>query len=604
MGVKFMTSPDSTFQMKANLRGVLDLFSRHLYSSPAVFVRETLKNSVDAVRARSMLQPENKPLPIDITLSPGQSFTIRDFGAGLDEAGIHDFLSTIAQSSKRSPDEGDRDEFIGQFGIGLLACFLVSEEIHLVTRSAATDAPVLEWVAATDGTYRLRDVTDEKGGDFEPGTWLRLTAKPGYESYFDFDRVSDLVKIYGDLLPLQIRIKGGDRFVVVGGENLPWQMPGARLLDYGRTKLGEDPFDAFEITVKRGGLSGVAFVLPTGPARSQRSRHRVYVKRMFVSDKVERLVPEWAYFLRCEFDATGLRPTASREDIYEDDVFYDVREEIDRAIRSYLLDLARRDRDRFEMFLKLHEGSIKKLAAEDDELRSVFLRDLSFDTTLGRMKLMEILGKFGKIRYTDDNDEYRQLAPLARQNNICILNAGFGYDGRLVASLGKEIGYDKLEPYDSSRLMVEVGASENRTNPEFHQLESKGNRFLSGFQCRLILKSFSPTHLPAVFVNQDGRTQATEDRLDEALWLSIFSKLDQDEDVEDPFQTLFLNLSNPMVQRLAAVTNENVQAIGLRLLLVSSKMVGNYRLTPDDHVDFANCLADLFDLAEKGADLE
>ncbi|WP_327113786.1 hypothetical protein OHB12_32515 [Nocardia sp. NBC_01730] len=84
----------------------------------------------------------------------------------------------VGRSSKRDDIEGARCEFLGQFGIGLLACFMVAETVRVVTRSAVdTAAPPVEWPAAADGTYALRSLDPREHP--EPGTTVWLTPRAG-----------------------------------------------------------------------------------------------------------------------------------------------------------------------------------------------------------------------------------------------------------------------------------------------------------------------------------------------------------------------------------------------------------------------------------------
>ncbi|TGA81909.1 ATP-binding protein, partial [Streptomyces palmae] len=170
-----MTSPDTaaspagadrTFQV--DLRGLVDLLSHHLYSSPRVYLRELLQNAVDALTARHGVEPAAPADAFGIRLyADGSLVRVEDDGVGLTEADVHTFLATIGRSSKRAtadpaaePIRGwgrlaeERGDFIGQFGIGLLSCFLVADEIHVLSRSARTpDAPAVEWRGRGDGSY-------------------------------------------------------------------------------------------------------------------------------------------------------------------------------------------------------------------------------------------------------------------------------------------------------------------------------------------------------------------------------------------------------------------------------------------------------------------
>ncbi len=123
---------------------LVDLLSHHLYSSPRVYLRELLQNAVDALTARHGLEPGAPADAFGIRLyADGSVVRVEDDGVGLTEDDVHTFLATIGRSSKRAERIAEqRADFIGQFGIGLLSCFLVADEIHVLSRSARTpDAP-------------------------------------------------------------------------------------------------------------------------------------------------------------------------------------------------------------------------------------------------------------------------------------------------------------------------------------------------------------------------------------------------------------------------------------------------------------------------------
>lgn len=128
-------SADRTFQV--DLRGLVDLLSHHLYSSPRVYLRELMQNAVDALTARRGLEPAAPVDAFGIRLyADGSVVRVEDDGVGLTEADVHTFLATIGRSSKRAEMVAEqRGDFIGQFGIGLLSCFLVADEIHVLSRS-------------------------------------------------------------------------------------------------------------------------------------------------------------------------------------------------------------------------------------------------------------------------------------------------------------------------------------------------------------------------------------------------------------------------------------------------------------------------------------
>src|SRR5699024_6939114 len=121
---------------QVDLSGVIDLLSRHIYSSPRVYLRELIQNGIDAISAAHDTTPITNP---QITITParhGEPFLFHDNGIGLTATEAAELLATVGRSSKRDPELGfRRDNYLGQFGIGLLSCFMVTDNIRIISRS-------------------------------------------------------------------------------------------------------------------------------------------------------------------------------------------------------------------------------------------------------------------------------------------------------------------------------------------------------------------------------------------------------------------------------------------------------------------------------------
>ena len=134
---KNVADKEGGYSFQVDLKGVIRLLSENLYSSGDVFLRELLQNAVDAIQARKGEEPgfDGGKIRIEYRQAAGRQarLVFSDNGIGLTREEIHTFLSVIGQSSKRG--EMRRGSFIGQFGIGLLSCFLVVDEILVKSRS-------------------------------------------------------------------------------------------------------------------------------------------------------------------------------------------------------------------------------------------------------------------------------------------------------------------------------------------------------------------------------------------------------------------------------------------------------------------------------------
>lgn len=232
-------------KFQVDLHGVVDLLSNHLYSSPRVYLRELLQNAVDAITARRAHDAE-APGRIDVQVDD-RRISVSDSGIGLKPGQVTELLATIGRSSKRDEIGFARTEFLGQFGIGLLSAFMVAEEIEVVTRPA--EGPTTLWIGTADGSYSLRE-TSPRG---EVGTTVTLTARRGAEQWYKPATVIELIRLFGALLPLEIKVNGEQ----VTDGRAPWEATGttqrAELVGYAQDKLGFTPSTSFHSTSRRPG---------------------------------------------------------------------------------------------------------------------------------------------------------------------------------------------------------------------------------------------------------------------------------------------------------------------------------------------------------------
>ncbi|MGI8746957.1 MAG: HSP90 family protein, partial [Deinococcus sp.] len=380
---------------RVDLRGVIDLLANHLYSDASVFIRELLQNAVDAISARHGLGQEFEP-EIEVRVGRGPdglpTLEFRDNGVGLREDEVHEFLSTIGRSSKRISEA--RGTFLGQFGIGLLSCFMVSAEIELLTQSAHGGPPV-RWLARSDGRYRLETLSSPPGL-VQPGTTVLLRARQATDFHFGYDGLRGALASYGQILPYPIHVWGDGQYSHVNPALPPWLALAAgdagrkgEVLAYAREVLGLEALDAIPLCSGVGGVQGVALVLPYSAHPGVRPRHQVYLRRMLLGHDVRNLLPEWAFFVRCLLNVEALHPTASREAFYEDGALDKARAALDTQLRGYIEGLARHDPRRLHALIALHHLPIKALALSDDALYRLLIHEFSFETSTGRRTLGE-----------------------------------------------------------------------------------------------------------------------------------------------------------------------------------------------------------------------
>lgn len=590
-----------TFQV--DLRGVVDLLSHHLYGSPRVYIRELLQNAVDAITARRAIDPT---APAAVWIEPPErtgdgTLRVHDTGIGLTEAQVHELLATVGRSSKRDELGFARHEFLGQFGIGLLSCFLVADEIRVLTRRG--DEPTVLWTGYSDGRYSVEVAHTART---EPGTTVTLVPRRDAEQWFTTPTVTELARLYGSLLPIRVTVDGTE---TTSGPP-PWSTaagatPAARrpgLIRYAQEVLGFTPFDVIELSVPEAGLTGAAFVLPNPVNPAARPGHRVYLKRMLLSEGAEGLLPDWAFFARCVVDASELRPTASREALYEDSLLEATREALGNQLRGWLVRLADGDPRRLAEFLQVHHLGVKALALHDDEMLRLVEQWWPMETNVGQMTLAEFRQRHGLVRYAATIDEFRQLAAVAAAQDLAVVNGGYTYDSEIIErlpALDRSILIERLEPSD---LSTRFDTLDPGVELALRPFLTAAQRVLDRLGCEVVLRAYDPISLPALYLVSRAaafhdQLQSSRERADE-VWAGVLDAIANSGPPERP--QLVLNHRNPLVRRIATLTDPELVGLAVEALYGQALLLGYHPIRPADAALLNNSFLGLLGRAVPG----
>ncbi|GAB3148390.1 HSP90 family protein [Micromonospora sonneratiae] len=576
---------DHTFQV--DLRGVVDLLSHHLYGSPRVYLRELLQNAVDAITARRATDPK-APAVVRIqppSLTGDGTLRVHDTGIGLTEAQVHELLATIGRSSKRDELGFARHEFLGQFGIGLLSCFLVADEIRVQTRHA--DEPTVLWTGYSDGRYGI-ELAPAGSQRAEPGTTVTLVPRRDADQWFATPTVVELARLFGSLLPVSVHV--GDTETTTGPP--PWAAPAGTsaaetrgaLFQYARETLGFTPFDVVPLSVPEAGLTGAAFVLPVPVNPAARTGHRVYLKHMLLTEGAEGLLPDWAFFAQCVVDASELRPTASREALYEDSLLESTREALGEQLRGWLVRLASQDPYRLGEFLQVHHLGVKALALHDDEMLRLVEQWWPMETNTGQMTLAEFRERHGVVRYAATIDEFRQLAAVAAAQDLAVVNGGYTYDTEIIERLpgvDRSALIERLEPTD---LTTRFDSLDPAVDLALRPFVKTAQRTLDRLGCEVVVRAYDPPSLSALYLVSRSaafhdQLQSTRDQADE-VWAGVLDALANSGPPERP--QLVLNHRNPLVRRITTLGDPELVGLAVEALYGQALLLGYHPIRPAD----------------------
>jgi len=600
---------------------MVDLLSRHLYSGPQVYLRELIQNAVDAVTARLELDPRAAAtirLSTDVGPDGGATLSVSDTGVGLTATEAAELLATIGRSSKRDPALGlGRTEFIGQFGIGLLAAFMVADRIEVRSRSARDDAPAILWEGRADGTFEVSEDPDPAA---PVGTTVTLTARRDAAHWLENGTVLELAREYGSLLPFDIAVR-----VPVAGSaplwrritepQLPWRAEhpsdDARdraLAEYCERTLGFTPLTHIDLDLPVAGLSGVAFVLPQAVSPGS-GQHRVYTKRMLLGPRVDRVLPEWAFFTRAVLDTETLSPTASREQLHEDEVLLGVREALGEQLKRWALDTLRRPGPLAGAVLETHHLALRALALTDGDMLELVAEVLPFETTDGPLTLAQAARSTDadstEIVYTTTTEAYRRVAAVARAQGLVVVNAGYVYDADIMQRLAGRHGWRARE-LQSSDLVHVLGAVDVGREMEVAAALGRAREVLAADDCDAIVRTFSPDSVPAILLrDSEGEHRRELDRERAAspdLWGGLLDAFAERGTART--RTLVLNDEAPVVRRLLAAPLGEVFDAGLRSLYLSAVMLAGEGLRSAESIALSDALSVLLDASLASAGTE
>lgn len=562
---------NDTYHFQVNLGGMLDVLSNHLYKSPDVFLRELLQNGADAVTMRKKGEPGWSDGRITIAVEPGTCLMFRDNGAGLSEEGIHRFLAVIGQSSKTELVNGKiPEDYIGRFGIGLLSCFMVSDSIVIHTRPAGGGKAHV-WTGLPDGTYTLEPLDD-----CPVGMTVILKAKPGMEQYFQVGKVEELVRYYGLVLPVPVYLAGNPEPL----NKIPADFSGinrSQLLSFGQWLFEEEFLEA--IPIQTAHISGVAYVIPYRTAPSAKGKHRIYLKHMLLTECGDTILPPWAFFLQCFFDTRGLRPTASREDFYEDGELAAAREEFAAAVRSHLVRLSGESPEYLKTIISVHAEAIKALAVWDKELFHLFIDYLAFETSEGLMT-GAALKRAGEAVWVNNVLTFKQLKPIFMAQGRLLICTGYTSDHELIQAMVShfELPIRPLHADSMFESLEDITAAERMWGTE---LIRAADQILRPFECQVQLRRFLPVDLPVLYTMSDEvqflqQIQSAKEKSKGIFSDALVSMLCSVE--ERPLATLYLNLNSSIIRRLIMLSDTKLLNSMVQILYVQALLAGGYPL--------------------------
>ena len=518
--------PTETFEFQVEARQLLQLMIHSIYSNKDVFLRELVSNASDALdklRLESLrddtLGADVSDLHIDLETDPdARTLTVRDNGIGMSHDEVVRLIGTIANSGtaaflrevEEAQGSADAEGLIGQFGVGFYSSFMVADEVTLLTRRAG-ETQGTRWTSTGEGTYTI-----EAADDAPQGTSVTLRLKPvdNEDKLYDYTsrwKLRELVKRYSDFITWPIRM-AAEPAAGSGADGEQPEGPGEpetvnsmkALWARSRSEVTEDEYnelykhishdwnDPLEtIRMQAEGTfeyQALLFLPARAPQDLFSQGHKrgvqLYVKRVFIMDDCEALLPEYLRFVKGVVDAQDLSLNVSREILQQDRQIQLMHRRLTKKVLSTIKDLMGAQPDRYATFWREFGRVVKEGLLSDFENRDAILAACSFATThdpeqpttlkdyVERMKEGQehIYFMTGESRTVIENSPHME-AFQARDVEVLLLTdpvdevwveAVPGFDGKELRSIAK--GEADL---DTEQQKEEVKAEREQQQQEF-----------------------------------------------------------------------------------------------------------------------------------------
>jgi len=434
-----MGAPKETLGFQAEVKQLLQLMIHSLYSNKEIFLRELVSNASDAcdkLRFEAIAHPEllegHAELGIDIEFNKdARTVTVSDNGIGMSREDAVDQLGTIARSGTReffaslTGDQQQDAQLIGQFGVGFYSSFIVADRVTVVTRRAGSPADgAVRWESDGGGEF-----TVEPAERSESGTEVTLHLREGEDDLLAGERLRHIVTRYSDHISLPIRMrteswdaetkamKLGDTPEIVNQASALWARP--------KSEISDEQYNAFYKHVSHDFGEPLAWTHNRVEGRSEYiqllylperapfdlwDRHhshgiKLYVRRVFIMEDAEQLLPPYLRFVRGVIDSNDLPLNVSREILQESRDVRMIREGSTKRVLSMLEEMVENDAEKFTTFWAAFGQVLKEGVGEDAANRERIAKLLRFASTAndGAEQSVSLADYVGRMKDKQDS---------------------------------------------------------------------------------------------------------------------------------------------------------------------------------------------------------
>ena len=396
------TATRETLGFQAEVKQLLNLMIHSLYSNKEIFLRELISNAADAADklrfealSNNALYESDAELKIRVSIDKAaRTLTISDNGVGMSRDEVVRNIGTIAKSGTReffqslTGEQAKDAKLIGQFGVGFYSAFIVADRVTLVTRRAGvTSGEAVRWecdMAKEAGAYTIEPA--EKAAR---GTDVILHLREGEDELLEDYRLKSIVRKYSDHIAIPVMM--GEE--TVNKASALWTRPRSEISEEEYTEFYKHVGHDYEAPLAwthnrvegRQEYTQLLYIPSHAPFdlwdRQHRHGLKLYVRRVFIMDDAEQLLPAYLRFVRGVVDSADLPLNVSREILQESRDVDAIRAGCTKRVLSLLDDLASNKKEKYTTFWSEFGRVLKEGVGEDPSNRDAIAKLLRFSST-------------------------------------------------------------------------------------------------------------------------------------------------------------------------------------------------------------------------------
>jgi molecular chaperone HtpG len=394
-----MTQETRSFQ--AEVSRLLEIVAHSLYSEKEIFLRELISNASDAcdrLRYAALTEPALAEGDTDyrVVLTPdktARTLTLADNGIGMNRDELIENLGTIARSGtaafvdQLSGDARKDMSLIGQFGVGFYSAFMVADKVEVLARKAG-QAEGWRWVSEGKGEFTIEPLPEAARG-----AAIIVHLREGEDEYLDPVRLRQIVRTYSDHIGLPIVLKEGGKEETINTASALWTRPRSEITDEQYKEFYHHVGHSFDdpwltLHTKAEGVieyTNLLFVPSTKPFDlfdpERKSRVKLYVRRVFITDEGTNLLPAYLRFLRGIVDSEDLPLNVSREMLQSNPTVARIRQQLTRRVLTEISKKATEAPEEYAKFWDNFGAVLKEGLYEDRDQRETLLELARFRST-------------------------------------------------------------------------------------------------------------------------------------------------------------------------------------------------------------------------------